>query len=116
MADKKKSTTSSTKSDRKQEPQSSDNNQNNSSDYGNDAMVSLGGLWLNRDKNNQIYFSGYLGNAKMFIFKNKKKTQDNQPDYYMQIANNNSHKNKSANADDLENELAGKTDNDDVPF
>jgi len=116
MATKKKTSATGTKSTQEQESQVNDNKQNNSSDYGNDAMVSLGGLWLNRDKNGDLYFSGYLGNAKLFLFKNKKKTSDNQPDYYMQVANNNSHKNKSANADDLENELAGKTDSDDIPF
>jgi len=117
MAAKKKSTATGTKPETKQEtPTNEKTAQDNSSNYGNDAMVSLGGLWLNRDKNGQIYFSGYLGNAKMFIFKNKKKTKDNQPDYYMQIANNNKDKNKSASADDLENEISDTSDNDDIPF
>lgn len=73
----------------------------------NDAMVSLGGLWLNRDKNGKLYFSGYLGNAKLMIFKNERKEKDNQPDYYMMLANN---RKQQATANDLEEE------NDDIPF
>ena len=48
--------------------------------------VSLGGLWKQRDKNGNEYFSGSLGFARMLIFPNNKKTGgSNQPDYNMML-------------------------------
>lgn len=76
----------------------------------NDTMVSLGGLWLNKSKNGELYFSGYLGNAKLYIFKNKKKEKENQPDYYMMLANKQT--SQSATADEFEQQA----EKDDIPF
>lgn len=90
------------------QPKAEQQNSSEENQQSND-MVSLGGLWVNRDKNGEIYFSGYLGNAKLLIFRNKKKEQDNQPDYYMNLVNK--PRPQSASADDLEKELG-----DDIPF
>lgn len=48
-------------------------------------MVSIGGLWLNKSKNGEYYFSGYFNNARLIIFKNQFKEKDSQPDYVMYI-------------------------------
>ena len=44
-------------------------------------MIELGGLWSGKDKNGNSMMSGYLGNAKLLIFKNTFKDAKNQPDY-----------------------------------
>lgn len=50
-------------------------------------MIKISGLWLNTDKNGTTYMSGYLGDAKIIIYKNKYKTSENkQPDYNFYIA------------------------------
>jgi len=49
-------------------------------------MIQLGGLWQNDDKDGQTFFSGYLGNAKLLIFKNGYKKEDKHPDYIMYVA------------------------------
>ena len=49
-------------------------------------MIKLGGLWENESKDGKKYFSGSLGGAKILIFPNKFKEQDNQPDYQMYVA------------------------------
>lgn len=94
---------------KKQTPKTETTEQNNSDEsQQSQDMVFLGGLWANRDKNGQIYFSGYLGSAKLLIFRNKNKT-DKQPDYYMQLVNN-KRGDSSVSSDDLEQE------HDDIPF
>ncbi|MEL7433030.1 MAG: hypothetical protein AAFN11_03705 [Chloroflexota bacterium] len=73
-------------------------------------MIQLGGLWANRTKDGEIYFSGYLGNAKLLIFKNKFKTEDKHPAFVMYVAPN--PKNNSApTQDDIEKDLSA-----DIPF
>lgn len=50
-------------------------------------MIKISGLWLNQDKNGHTYMSGYLGDAKIIIYKNKFKSSENkQPDYNLFIA------------------------------
>lgn len=50
-------------------------------------MIKVSGLWLNMDKNGHMYMSGNLGEAKIIIYKNKFKTDDNkQPDYNLFVA------------------------------
>jgi len=94
---------------KKQTPKTETTQSNSNDDSQKDNMVFLGGLWANRDKNGQIYFSGYLGSAKLLIFRNKNKT-DKQPDYYMQLVNK-PRDNETVSPDDLEKELG-----DDIPF
>lgn len=49
-------------------------------------MIQISGLWLNESKGGEKYFTGYMGNAKILIFKNKFKEADNQPDYILYVA------------------------------
>lgn len=48
-----------------------------------DQFIKISGLWLNESSKGEKYFSGYLGNARIMIFKNKSKKEDNHPDYNM---------------------------------
>jgi len=96
---------------KKQAAKTETTQQNSNSENGNsqdNSMVFLGGMWANRDKNGEIYFSGYLGSAKIFLFKNKKKTDPKQPDYWMQVANQQKRSDEEIN---LEDEIG-----DDIPF
>lgn len=50
-------------------------------------MISLGGLWINKDKNGGTYLSGSLGRVKLLVFKNtKKEAGSNAPDYNICMA------------------------------
>ena len=70
-------------------------------------MVELGGLWVNESKDGDKYISGYLGNAKLLIFKNKFKEEDNHPDYKMYVV---------AKDKKREAEQKSTTDDSDLPF
>lgn len=48
-------------------------------------MIPVTGLWLGKDKNQNQYFSGNLGNARLMIFKNTHKEKENQPDYLLYL-------------------------------
>lgn len=48
-------------------------------------MIEITGLWLNETSKGEKYFVGYMGNAKILIFKNKYKQVDSQPEYRMFI-------------------------------
>jgi hypothetical protein len=49
-------------------------------------MIPLGGLWKNKSQNGTEYLSGYLGEARVLIFKVRDKRNDNSPDYKMMLA------------------------------
>ena len=49
-------------------------------------MIEISGLWTNESKKGEKFFSGYLGNANILIFKNKFKDNEKHPDYKMYIA------------------------------
>jgi len=49
-------------------------------------MISVTGLWLNDKLDGEKYMKGYFGKAEVLIFSNKYKTEDNQPDYILYIA------------------------------
>ena len=49
-------------------------------------MIEISGLWKGTDKNGNTYYSGYMGRAKILIFKNKYKEEDKHPDFKMYIA------------------------------
>lgn len=51
-------------------------------------LIQITGLWLNEDKNGNPYFTGYMGNAKLLIFKNQYKEEEKHPDYIMSIGEN----------------------------
>lgn len=76
---------------------------------GKSPMLQKGGLWLNRTKDGEIYFTGYDGNLKLLIFKNKFKENDTHPDYVMYVTEK--PRKQEASANELEQELT-----DDIPF
>lgn len=47
-------------------------------------LVNLGALWKNEKDGNQ-YLSGTFGNAVIFVFKNKWKKKDTDPDYKIMV-------------------------------
>ena len=49
-------------------------------------MIEISGLWLNTDSNGKQYFVGYMGSAKILIFKNGYKEHEKQPDYVLYLA------------------------------
>lgn len=51
------------------------------------VMVNIGGLWVNKTKDGEVYLSGYLNGARLLIFKNKFKDSENKPDYIMNVVN-----------------------------
>lgn len=50
-----------------------------------EEFIEITGLWLNESQNGVQYMSGYLGSAIVYIFRNKYKEADNQPDYRMVV-------------------------------
>ena len=45
------------------------------------GLIEVTGLWTGKDKNGDGYLSGSLGAARVFIFRNKRKEKEAQPDY-----------------------------------
>jgi len=48
-------------------------------------LIPLTGLWSNTDKNGNMTLSGNMGSARLVIFKNTHKKEDNQPDYNLYV-------------------------------
>jgi hypothetical protein len=48
-------------------------------------LLQLTGLWLQDGKEGQKYMAGPLGNVKVYVFKNTRKTDAKQPDYYLSL-------------------------------
>ena len=49
-------------------------------------LVKIGGLWKNKDKNGNDYFSGnFTYCTKMLVMSNTFKNKDNDPDYMVYI-------------------------------
>ena len=48
-------------------------------------MIRLCGLWKSIDKNGQNILAGTLGNSKIFVFPNDRKTDDSQPDFFLTL-------------------------------
>jgi len=54
---------------------------------GDDQMIFITGLWLNESRSGNKYMSGGFGfGGRVFIFKNKSKRKESDPDYIMKIA------------------------------
>lgn len=51
------------------------------------GMIELTGLWKSKTKSGKVMLSGYLGNARMRIFKNSYKTEEKHPDYIAYVTN-----------------------------
>jgi len=45
-------------------------------------LIQLCGLWENKDKNGEIYLSGYLGDARILVYKNKYREQNEKAPHY----------------------------------
>jgi len=49
-------------------------------------MILLTGLWLKKSKGGVSYMSGTMGQNKVLLYKNTRKTKDTAPDYLLYIA------------------------------
>ena len=50
-------------------------------------LIKVGGLWKNKDKNGNDYFSGnFTYGTKLLVMTNSYKDKDNDPDYMFYIA------------------------------
>ena len=50
-------------------------------------LIKIGGLWKNKDKNGNDYFSGnFTYGTKLLVMSNTYKDKDNDPDYMVYIA------------------------------
>lgn len=45
------------------------------------GMIELTGLWKSKTKGGAMMLTGYIGNARLRIFKNSYKEKEGQPDY-----------------------------------
>ena len=89
-------------------------------------MLKITGLWENKDKNGNTYYSGYLGSSKLLIYKNTYKEQgSNQPDYNMYVAegkkdyvkdSSNTQTNAQTNVYTAPQTNKQEFKNDDIPF
>lgn len=53
---------------------------------GKSELVQLGALWRNEGKDGKDdYLSGSFGAAQVFVFKNKFKKKDNEPDFRIMV-------------------------------
>ena len=49
-------------------------------------LIRLTGLWMNEGKDGEKHMQGSLGGARLFVFKNKHKKSDSDPDYVACVA------------------------------
>ena len=50
-------------------------------------LIKVGGLWKNKDKNGNDYFSGnFTYGTKLLVMTNSYKDKENDPDYMVYIA------------------------------
>ena len=75
-------------------------------------LVEITGLWINETQGGVKYFSGYMGNAKILIFKNKFKETEKHPDYKMYVAENKKKEEQASQPESTPEPEAG----DDLPF
>ena len=69
-------------------------------------LLKIGGLWMNKDKNGNDYFSGdFTFGTKILIYKNDYKEKENAPDYVAYL----SPKQKKG-------EAKPQSENSDIPF
>jgi len=73
-------------------------------------MVNITGLWLGIDKNEQQYMAGNCGGVRYWVFKNKNKKKDSDPDYLLKVSQNLKPKK------DKPIEYGEDIENEDIPF
>ncbi len=61
---------------------------NGNSNNGNSGMVRLGGLWKNTSKDGKTYLAGTFGGARVLIFPNGFKEKETDPDFIINLAQN----------------------------
>lgn len=66
------------------------------------SMINTTGLWLNKDKNNNSYMAGNCGALRFWVFKNRNKVNDKDPDYLLKISQNTKINKRSHSDDDLD--------------
>lgn len=71
-------------------------------------MIQLTGLWMNESKDGKKFMGGNLGGARFLVFKNEKKRNDKDPDYYLCVAENKKREDRDSGS--------GGSDGGDVPF
>lgn len=50
-------------------------------------MIQISGMWVNHTKDGEMYLSGYMGNAKLLLFKNKySQDNENAPQWVLYVA------------------------------
>ena len=50
------------------------------------ALIKIGGLWQNKDKNGNDYFSGgFTYGTKLLVMSNTFKDKDNEPDFIVYV-------------------------------
>lgn len=49
-------------------------------------LVKIAALWLNEGKDGKKFMAGYLGDAKLLVFRNNYKEEDKHPDYIVYVA------------------------------
>jgi aryl-phospho-beta-D-glucosidase BglC (GH1 family) len=64
------------------------NNGNSNGNASNGGMVRLGGLWKNQTKDGKTYLAGTFGGARVLIFPNGFKEKDTDPDFILNLAQN----------------------------
>ena len=52
------------------------------------SFIEISGLWEGKTKAGDVYLSGYMGSAKIMIFRNTYKDKENQPDYKLFVTKN----------------------------
>ena len=73
-------------------------------------MINFGGLWINKDKNGNEYFSGNFGyGGKILIFPNTFKKGEKDPDYKISIC-------AKPDKNDKKEEGNPAPSGDDIPF
>ena len=50
------------------------------------TMLRVGGLWRNQSKDGKTYLAGSVGGLRVFVFENKFKDGENDPDYILSVA------------------------------
>lgn len=82
-------------------------------------LITITGLWENKSKDGELYFSGALGNAKIMIFRNKNKKKETHPDWNLCIAprpEKQEHKHGRGSPPPIQQAQVEKHLTDDIPF
>jgi uncharacterized protein (DUF736 family) len=73
-------------------------------------LVEIGALFVKKSKDGNDFLVGKLGNANIFVFKNKHKTNDTQPEYKICIGNGTKSPNKKDESQEILKSFIGKVE------